>query len=104
MLRHRFLALGFIVVWLLIGSGTPRVGACGCPIIEPDAAYQQALLVFTGTVNSVTAIAYPAGHNGRPLPISQGHVTHLTVDEYFKGTGGPPWPPRTNGATLSGFR
>jgi len=51
-------------------------------------AYQQALLVFTGTVNSVTEIAPPLGLDGKPLPISQGHVTRITVDEYFKGRGG----------------
>jgi len=51
-------------------------------------AYQQALLVFTGTVNSVTEIAPPVGLDGKPLPVSQGHVTRLTVDEYFKARGG----------------
>jgi hypothetical protein len=77
-----------LVVWLLVGSGTRPVGACVCPIIEPDAAYRQALLVFTGTVNSVTEVNSPVEHDEKPLPISQSHVTRMTVDEYFKGTGG----------------
>src|SRR5215467_4308473 len=88
MSRHRSLALGLTLVWLLAGSATKRVGACSCFRIEPDVAYQQALLVFTGTVNSVTEIAPPVGLDGKPLPVSQGHVTRLTVDEYFKARGG----------------
>src|SRR5262249_32557537 len=41
-----------------------------------------------GTVNSVTEITSPVAHDGKTPPMSQGRVTRMTVDEYFKGSGG----------------
>ncbi len=63
--------------------------ACVCGRIEPDAAYQNAFLVFTGAVEKVTDVRREVGQEGKPLLSSDGPVTRVAVEEYFKGSGGP---------------
>src|SRR5215471_13784455 len=88
MTRYRSLALGVSLILLSLALYSERAGACVCSAIEPDVAYQQALLVFTGTVESVTDITSPVVRDGKSILTTQGRVTRMTVDEYFKGNGG----------------
>src|SRR5262245_26045603 len=88
MARYRSLAFEVSLILLSLASYSERASACVCSPIEPDVAYQQALLVFTGTVEAVTDITSPVVRDGKSLLNSQGRVTRLTVDEYFKGRGG----------------
>ena len=88
MSRHNFLpALVLALTVLMSVSHSSR--ACVCGAIEPDAAYQNAFLVFTGTVEKVTELTREGVHDGKPVMASEGRVTRITVEEYFKGTGGP---------------
>src|SRR5512132_769983 len=86
--RHSFLPVLLLALTLLM-SVSHSSRACICGAIEPDAAYQNAFLVFTGTVEKVTELTREGVHDGKPLMASDGRVTRITVEEYFKGTGGP---------------
>lgn len=89
MARHSFLpALVLALTGLMLMSMSHSTRACVCGAIEPDAAYQNAFLVFTGTVEKVTELTREIVRDGKPLLTSGGPVTRITVEEYFKGTGG----------------
>jgi len=89
MTRHRFLpALVLALTVLMLISVSPSTRACICGAIEPDAAYQNAFLVFSGTVEKVTELTREVVQDARSLPTSEGRVARITVEEYFKGTGG----------------
>jgi len=88
MFRHSFLPVLVLALTVLI-SVSHSLRACVCGAIEPDAAYQNAFLVFTGTVEKVTELTRESVHDGKPVMASEGRVTRITVEEYFKGSGGP---------------
>jgi uncharacterized protein DUF1416 len=86
--RHSFLSVLVLALAVLL-SVSHSSRACVCGAIEPDVAYQNAFLVFTGTVEKVTELTREAVHDGKSVMASDGRVTRITVEEYFKGTGGP---------------
>lgn len=89
MARHSFLSALVLALTVLMLMSAPRSArACMCGAIEPDAAYQNAFLVFTGTVEKLTELTREVVHNGKTLPTYEGRVARIAVEEYFKGTGG----------------
>src|SRR5436309_1736170 len=89
MSRHSFLpALVLGLTVLILMSVSPSARACMCGAIEPDAAYQNAFLVFTGTVEKITELTRNIVREGKPALTSDGRIVRITVEEYFKGTGG----------------
>jgi hypothetical protein len=97
MARHSFtLVLMLALTGFILLSVPHTTNACSCGLIGPDTAYQQAVLVFTGTVEKVDWLTRevirdgkPARDpEGKPMLLSEGHLARLVVDEYFKGTGG----------------
>ena len=87
--RHSFLSvLVLALTALTLISVSHSTRACVCGAIEPDAAYQNAFLVFTGTVEKVTELNRDVVHDGKTLQTSDGRIVRITVEEYFKGTGG----------------
>ena len=85
--RHSFLPVLVLALTVLM-SVSHSSRACVCGAIEPDAAYQNAFLVFTGTVEKVTELTREVDQDDKHLLTSEGRVTRITVEEYFKGTGG----------------
>src|SRR4030095_12926656 len=78
--RHSFLTAAVLATTLLTFMLVSRsASACQCGGIEPDLAYQNAILVFTGTVEKTT-----------PLTV------RLTVEEPFKGNVGTEIELRSN--------
>ncbi|HSB09797.1 MAG TPA: carboxypeptidase regulatory-like domain-containing protein [Blastocatellia bacterium] len=89
MARQRsFLGLVPALAVLTVMSAPRSASACVCGRIEPDAAYQNALLVFTGTVEKVTEQTRGIVQDGKFLETPNGSLTRITVEEYFKGAGG----------------
>jgi hypothetical protein len=87
--RHSFLpALVLALTVLMFMSVSRSARACMCGAIEPDLAYQNAFLVFTGTVEKITELTRKIVHEGKPALTSDGRIVRITVEEYFKGTGG----------------
>lgn len=87
MYRHSFLsALALVLTVLVLMSPTAR--ACMCGPLEPDLGYQNAVLVFTGSVDKITEITREIIHEGKPALASEGRIVRITVEDYFKGTGG----------------
>src|SRR6266478_2721045 len=90
MKRHIFsVALILALVGLTLIPLWQSARACSCPLIEPDTAYQQAFLIFTGKVEKVTELTREVVQDGKAFQSSEGRVTNFTVEEYFKGGGGP---------------
>jgi hypothetical protein len=90
MTRHSFLsAVVLALTAIMFVSVSPSVRACMCPGIEPDLAYQNASVVFMGTVEKITELTREIVHEGIPARASDGRIVRITVEEYFKGTGGP---------------
>jgi hypothetical protein len=90
MTRSRFLPSFMLALTVLMLFCVPHsTRACVCGRIEPDEAYQNAFLIFTGTVEKVTDVWREVVHDGKPLLSSDGQVTRIAVEEYFKGSGGP---------------
>ena len=90
MIRHSFLtAVVLALTALTLMSASQSTHACSCPRIQPDAAYQNAFLIFTGTVEKITELTREVVQDGKTVPGSDGRVVRITVDEYFKGAGGP---------------
>jgi hypothetical protein len=58
-------------------------------MIEPDIAFLNAAIIFTGTVQKVTYLTHPAVQNGTQVLAFEGSITSFRITEYFKGTGGP---------------
>jgi 5-hydroxyisourate hydrolase-like protein (transthyretin family) len=94
--RRCSLALALTLTSLLLMAASHQVRACSCALIEPDTAYQQAFLIFTGTAEKVT---WPTREviqdgkpvldpEGRPTFRSEGYIARFSVQEYFKGAGG----------------
>lgn len=77
-----------VLVLTVLMSASPSARACVCGAIEPDAAYQNAFLVFTGTVEKVTELTREIAHDGKRALTSDGRLVRITAEEYFKGTGG----------------
>ena len=84
---YRNLSFILVLIGFIFVSTPGTVYACGCPIIEPDAAYRQAGLIFTGTVKEVISPTRNATQEGQPVQIPEGQITRFVVEEYFKGTG-----------------
>lgn len=90
MIRHGFsVALIVALIGLTLIPFWQSARACDCELIEPDVAYQQALIIFTGKVEKVTELTREVVQDGKPVMSSEGRVAHFTVEEYFKGGGGP---------------
>jgi 5-hydroxyisourate hydrolase-like protein (transthyretin family) len=89
MYRHSFLSAHALVLTVLVLTSMPRTTrACMCGLLEPDLAYQNASLVFTGSVDRITELTRETVHEGKPALASDGRIVRITVEEYFKGTGG----------------
>lgn len=89
MYRHSFLSAHALVLTVLVlMSMSPTARACICGRLEPDLAYQNAILVFTGSVDKITEITREIIHEGKPALASDGHIVRIIVEDYFKGTGG----------------
>ena len=89
MSQHRILPVIVFSLVALVLISTPRTTrACLCPMIEPDAAYQNAVLVFAGTVDKITELTREIAHEGTLAPTSDGRIVRFTVEEIFKGTVG----------------
>lgn len=86
-MAHNFVPAFALTVLVLI-SAPHSARACVCGAIEPDAAYQDAFLVFTGTVEKVTELTREIVQDGKRFPGYDGHVVRIAVEEFFKGTGG----------------
>lgn len=98
MMRHRVsFTLWIILTVLMSGWASHTAYACSCESIEPDIAYQRALLIFIGKVEKSTMLTRDVLKDGKPVVDSEGRhsfqsegiVTHFSVEEYFKGNGGP---------------
>jgi len=88
MIRSKFLfalALALSAITLMFLSHSAR--ACSCMIIEPDMAYNQAFIVFLGTVEKITEPPRQTLPGGITVMGPDGPVTRLKVEQYFKGTG-----------------
>lgn len=80
--RHRFLSVAVLVILLFT---VPRsVRACMCPMIEPDGAYQNAAVVFTGTAKKITELNRVVREGSLDLSPA-GRIVRFAVEEYFKG-------------------
>ena len=89
MYRHSFLpALAVVLTVLVLMSMSRSARACMCGPLEPDLAYQNAILVFTGSVDKITELTREIVYEGKPALASHGRIVRITVEEYFKGTGG----------------
>ena len=77
--RHSVLSVLVLALAVLL-SVSHSARACVCGAIEPDVAYQNAFLVFTGTVEKVTELTREAVHDGKPVMASEGRVTRITVE------------------------
>lgn len=84
-----------LVLGLIAISTSPSAHACLCPIIEPDVAYQNAVIVFSGAVEKITDHKRTIEQKreientvqlGLPT-IIDGRTVRLKVEEYFKGSG-----------------
>jgi len=86
--RHSFLTAAALATTLLVFMLVSRsASACMCGAIEPDLAYQNAILVFTGTVAKITDLTRDVVHEGKPRLESYGRIVRITVEESFKGNG-----------------
>ena len=86
--RRLIISIGLGLVALIALSTSRSAHACLCPLIEPDVAYQNAPLIFTGTVEKITEHKSESGRDGqRDLPIVEGRTIRFSVEEYFKGSG-----------------
>jgi 5-hydroxyisourate hydrolase-like protein (transthyretin family) len=95
--RHNFLSAVALTTTLLVCLAISRSAvACMCASIEPDLAYQNAILVFTGTVASITPLTREAVHDGKTMWSTFGHIVRLTVQESFKGNLGTEIELRSN--------
>ncbi len=102
-----FLALGLILIGLMLMAPSHQVRACSCAQIEPDTAYQQAFLIFTGTAEKVIWPTREVIEDGKPVLDSEGkpmlhhegQVARFSVQEYFKGDGGKEIELRSSGTS-----
>ena len=86
--RNSFLSATVLATTLLLFvSGSRSARACMCGSIEPDLAYQNAILVFTGTVATITPLTRESSHEGKTIWSTFGRIVRLTVEESFKGNG-----------------
>ena len=81
-------SLIFLAAVMLI-SVVQSVPACSCFAIEPDTAYQNAIVVFSGTVERVNEITREIVYDGKTRVTSDGRIAIVKVEQYFKGSGGP---------------
>lgn len=89
MTRHSFSpALVLALTTLMLMSVSRSARACMCGAIEPDVAHQNAAVVFTGKVEKITELTREVVQGDKNLPTSDGRIVRMTVEEYFKGTGG----------------
>jgi hypothetical protein len=99
--------LGLILTGLILMVASHSARACSCARIEPDTAYQQAFLIFTGTAEEITWPTREAiqdgkpvlDPDGRPTFYSEGYVARFSVQEYFKGDSGTKLELRGSGTT-----
>jgi 5-hydroxyisourate hydrolase-like protein (transthyretin family) len=88
MSRHSILSVVVFALVTLVLMSTPRTTrACMCPMIEPDVAYQNASIVFTGTVDKITELTRETPREGQLAMTSDGRIVRIAIEEYFKGTG-----------------
>jgi Carboxypeptidase regulatory-like domain len=89
MTRLSFLSPIVIALTALLLIWAPRSArACSCPAIELDVAYQDAVVVFTGTVDKITELKREIVHEGKPAQTSDSRIVRFTVEEIFKGAVG----------------
>ena len=78
MIRHSFsVALILALVGLTMIPFLQSARACSCPFIEPDVAYQQAFLIFTGKVEKVTELTREVAQEAKPCCLPRGALHTL---------------------------
>src|SRR5215475_1545517 len=87
-MRRSISASVILLAALILISVVQSVPACSCPLIEPDTAYQNAIVVFSGTVEKVTEITRESVDDGKTRVTSDGRIALVKVEQYFKGSGG----------------
>lgn len=81
MAHHRFsVAFGLTLAGLMFVVASQRVYACSCPPIEPDAAYLNAALVFTGTAVKVDWASSEVLKDGKPKQDAEGRFVHQAFE------------------------
>jgi hypothetical protein len=81
------LSFALALAGLAVLAVSPSARGCVCGLIEPDTAYRSAVLVFTGTVEKVTELTREVVEDGKTFLSSEGRITRLKVEKYFKGAG-----------------
>jgi protocatechuate 3,4-dioxygenase beta subunit len=77
-----------IALTVLAVVSTPRAArACGCGFVQPDDAYNDAALVFVGTVAETAYRPRKVVEDGRTTDGVSVQVVRFAVEEYFKGGG-----------------